>query len=46
MYLQVCYLLSDEDVIQREYRSLRSIQDSFPKYVVSMDDMGLPVDDY
>ena len=46
VYIQVCYLLSDENVIQREYWNLRKIKDSFPKYVVSIDDMQLPPDDY
>ena len=46
LYIQVCYLLSDENVIQREYWNLRKIKDSFPKYVVSLDDMQLPPDDY
>lgn len=39
-YIQVCYLLSGPDVIEREYRSLESIPDSYPKVVVSMDEVS------
>lgn len=46
IYIQVCYLLSDENVIQREYWNLRKIRDSFPKYVVSLDDIQFPNDEY
>lgn len=38
VYVQVCYLLADENTIDREYRSIETIRDSFPKLVVSMDD--------
>jgi predicted AAA+ superfamily ATPase len=38
-YVQVCYLLADEPVIEREYRSLEAIRDNFPKLVISMDDV-------
>jgi hypothetical protein len=34
---QVCAHLSDQKVIEREYRSLEIVSDSFPKYVVSLD---------
>lgn len=37
LYFQVCYLLADEGVIQREFGNLEKIQDNRPKYVVSMD---------
>jgi predicted AAA+ superfamily ATPase len=46
IYVQVAYLLFGEEVIEREYGNLRLIKDSFPKYVVSLDDIALPVDDY
>ena len=45
MYLQVAYLLADEQVIHREYTSLQQIQDSRPKYVVSMDTITMGVVD-
>jgi predicted AAA+ superfamily ATPase len=37
MKIQVCTQLKDENVIEREYRSLRLVNDNFPKYVLSMD---------
>jgi predicted AAA+ superfamily ATPase len=42
MYLQVTYLLVDEQVIDREYGQLESIADNSDKYVVSLDDIALP----
>jgi len=39
IYIQVCYLLTDESIIEREYRSIETIRDSFPKIVISMDDV-------
>lgn len=35
MYVQVCYLLTDENS-KREFGNLEKINDNFPKYVVSM----------
>lgn len=37
VYIQVCYLLSSEDTIQREFWNLLKIQDNYRKIVVSMD---------
>jgi uncharacterized protein len=37
IYIQVCYLLSDENVIQREFGNLLSIPDNYDKYVISTD---------
>jgi predicted AAA+ superfamily ATPase len=36
-YFQVCTRLTDPKVIEREYRSLEMVPDSFPKYVLSLD---------
>jgi predicted AAA+ superfamily ATPase len=36
-YFQVCTSLTDQKVIEREYRSLDMLTDSFPKYVLSLD---------
>ena len=36
VYIQVSYLLADEDTIQREYGALRGIKDNYPKYIISM----------
>ncbi len=38
IYVQCCYLLSSENVIEREFGNLEDIKDNYPKYVVSMDD--------
>ena len=39
IYIQVCYLLASKDTIQREYAPLKLIQDNYPKYVLSMDEL-------
>ena len=38
VYVQVAYLLSTAEVIDREFGNLLSIPDNYPKYVVTMDD--------
>ena len=37
IYVQAAYLLADETVTEREFGAYRSIQDNYPKYVVTMD---------
>lgn len=37
IYIQVAYMLADQDVVDREFRPLRKVSDNFPKYVVSSD---------
>ena len=37
IYIQVCTQLTNNKVIEREYRSLEMVKDSFPKYVLSLD---------
>lgn len=45
-YLQVAYLLADEEVVEREYRSLQAISnDAWPRYLLSMDQISLGVKD-
>lgn len=44
-YLQVTLQLIDEQTIDREYRSLKLIDDNFDKYVVSMDDYKIPTNE-
>ena len=39
IYAQVCYLLSEESTIERDYRGLESIRDNFTKMVISKDDV-------
>ena len=38
MYVQVAYKLENEQTVQREFGNLLSIDDQFPKYVVTMDE--------
>ena len=38
VYIQVCYLLSSEEVINREFGNLIAIPDNYRKIVVSMDE--------
>lgn len=37
IYVQVAYILADDDVIEREFGAFKEIQDNYPKYVLSMD---------
>ncbi len=38
IYVQVAYLLATEETVKREFSVYNSVKDSYPKYVVSMDD--------
>ena len=37
MYIQVCYLLANKEIVEREFSPLMAIKDNYPKYVLSMD---------
>lgn len=37
LYIQVCYMLSSQETIDREFGNLRRIKDDYPKKVVCMD---------
>lgn len=37
IYVQVAYILADDDVIEREFGAFKEIQDNYPKYVLTMD---------
>ncbi|MGM0367525.1 MAG: ATP-binding protein [Actinomycetota bacterium] len=37
LYIQVCYLISDEKVRSREIRPFSKIKDNYPKYLLTMD---------
>lgn len=39
LYVQVTYLLAQEETIEREFSVLENIPDNYPKYVVSMDEI-------
>ena len=36
-YYQVAYLLTDENVVEREFGAYKYVKDNYPKYVLSMD---------
>jgi len=38
LYIQVCYLLHNQNTIEREFGNLEKINDNYPKIVISMDD--------
>ena len=40
IYVQVAYMLTNEETIKREYGNLLEIPDNFPKYVVTMDELS------
>ena len=37
IYIQVAYILADDKVIDREFGAYRTIEDNYPKYVLTMD---------
>lgn len=39
LYVQVTYLLSSPETIEREFSPLKNIEDNYPKYVLSMDNL-------
>lgn len=39
IYVQVAYMLTNEETINREFGNLLEIRDNYPKYVVTMDEM-------
>lgn len=39
IYVQVAYLLTDENTLHREFSVLKEVADNFPKYVVTMDEI-------
>ena len=44
LYLQVTYLLADQATIDREFGVYRLVQDNYPKYVISMDQVDFSRD--
>ena len=44
MYLQVSYLLADENTVAREFGAYSKIKDNYPKYVLSLDDFDFSRD--
>ncbi|MCL2834138.1 MAG: DUF4143 domain-containing protein [Treponema sp.] len=41
IYFQVCYYLAHDSTIEREFGSLEKINDNFPKYILSMDQIDM-----
>lgn len=37
IYIQVAYMLSDDEVVNREFGAFDKIQDNYPKYVITLD---------
>ena len=37
-YYQVCYLLANDETVEREFGVYSSVKDNYPKYVLSLDD--------
>ncbi len=44
LYVQVAYLLASEASVRREFGTLVSIRDNFPKYVVTLDEFDMSRD--
>ena len=44
IYVQVSYLLAAKSTIEREFGSLKKINDNFPKFVVTMDEVDMSKD--
>lgn len=40
IYVQVAYMLTNQETIEREFGNLLEIPDNYPKYVVTMDDLS------
>ena len=43
-FIQVSYMLISDDVSEREFGAYKSVRDSSPKYVLSLDDMDMSKD--
>jgi len=41
LYVQVAYLLADENTVRREFGVYDAVKDNFPKYVVTMDELDM-----
>ncbi|MCC8070518.1 MAG: ATP-binding protein [Bacteroidales bacterium] len=45
VYVQVAYSVGDEATARREYSALEAIKDSYEKYVVTLDEFTLPINE-
>jgi len=37
IYVQVAYILADENTVEREFGAYKGIEDNYPKYVLTLD---------
>ena len=44
IYIQVAYILADDSVVEREFGAFKTIEDNFPKYVLTMDKLDFSQD--
>ena len=44
IYIQVAYILADDSVVEREFGTFKTIEDNFPKYVLTMDKLDFSQD--
>ena len=44
IYIQVSYILASEETIEREFKPLKKIEDNYPKYVITLDDINMSHD--
>ena len=43
-FIQVAYLLSSDDVVEREFGAFKSVRDASPKFVLSLDEFDMSQD--
>ncbi|MEE1117394.1 MAG: ATP-binding protein [Methanosphaera sp.] len=41
IYIQVSYLLANEETIEREFKPLKNIKDNYPKYMITLDEVNM-----
>jgi predicted AAA+ superfamily ATPase len=39
LYIQVAYIINTKELFEREFRNLEKINDNYPKFVLSLDDV-------
>ena len=44
IYIQVSYILASEETVEREFKPLKKIEDNYPKYVITLDDINMSHD--
>ena len=41
IYIQVAYMLQDQNIIDREFGAYKKVEDNYPKYVITMDKIDM-----